>query len=425
MPEPASERIDETVPVLVVGGGLVGLSTALFLAAHGVPPLLVEKHPDLLIHPRARGFSPRTVELFREVGLEPAIRDAGYADPDRFRWVAVRAETLAGEHAPVPEPTTAGFDEASPASFAPIDQDVLERLIRAKVEALGGDLRFSTELVRFGRDGAGVAALVRDRRTGEERTIHADYLVAADGHASPIRQTLGIGVDGPGPFFDILTATIDADLRPALRGRTASIAYLERPRPGTSLLAHDETGRRWVFGLGYAADRETPADYPDERIAGLVREAAGLDGVAVTLRPQIPGTDLKVLGWTIGAHLARAYRSGPVFLAGDAAHVRPADRWVRRQPRHPGRPQPRLEARRRPPRSGGAGVVGHLRGRARPVASLTMGQALARWQARSGVGEVAAAPLLDYAAVAMGYRYRSAAVLGAEHGGPRRSPRPT
>ncbi|HYO30365.1 MAG TPA: FAD-dependent monooxygenase, partial [Thermomicrobiales bacterium] len=323
MPEPASERIDETVPVLVVGGGLVGLSTALFLAAHGVPPLLVEKHPDLLIHPRARGFSPRTVELFREVGLGPAIRHAGYADPDRFRWVAVRAETLAGEHAPVPEPTTAGFDEASPARFAPIDQDVLERLIRAKVEALGGDLRFSTELVRFGRDGAGVAALVRDRRTGEERTIHADYLVAADGHASPIRQTLGIGVDGPGPFFDILTATIDADLRPALRGRTASIAYLERPRPGTSLLAHDETGRRWVFGLGYAADRETPADYPDERIAGLVREAAGLDGVAVTLRPQIPGTDLKVLGWTIGAHLARAYRSGPVFLAGDAAHAVP------------------------------------------------------------------------------------------------------
>jgi putative polyketide hydroxylase len=49
---------DERTPVLIVGGGLVGLSTAAFLAWHDVPCLLVERHPDLLIHPRARGFTP-------------------------------------------------------------------------------------------------------------------------------------------------------------------------------------------------------------------------------------------------------------------------------------------------------------------------------------------------------------------------------
>src|SRR5687767_14162585 len=91
---------DEATPVLIVGGGLVGLSTALFLAWHGLKPLLVERHPDLLAHPRARGFTLRTVELFRQVGLEAAIRAAGYAGGDDFRWVAVRAETLAGEHEP-------------------------------------------------------------------------------------------------------------------------------------------------------------------------------------------------------------------------------------------------------------------------------------------------------------------------------------
>jgi len=66
---------EERTSVLIVGGGLTGLSTALFLAWHGVQPILVERHPDLLIHPRARGFTPRTVELFRHVGLEPAIRE--------------------------------------------------------------------------------------------------------------------------------------------------------------------------------------------------------------------------------------------------------------------------------------------------------------------------------------------------------------
>src|SRR5215212_12100454 len=94
------DSINETTPVLIVGGGLTGLSTALFLAWHGVRPLLVERHPDLLIHPRARGFNQRTVELFRQVGLESAIRAASFAGGDDFRWVAVRAETLAGPHVP-------------------------------------------------------------------------------------------------------------------------------------------------------------------------------------------------------------------------------------------------------------------------------------------------------------------------------------
>ena len=94
----------ERAPVVIVGGGLTGLSTALFLSWQGVRPLLVERHPDLLIHPRARGFTPRTIELYRQVGLEEAIGQASYAQNDAFEWVAVAAETLAGEHHPVSEP---------------------------------------------------------------------------------------------------------------------------------------------------------------------------------------------------------------------------------------------------------------------------------------------------------------------------------
>src|SRR5919204_6874583 len=91
---PNGQTPDERTPVLVVGGGLVGLSTALFLAHHGVRSLLVERHPDLLIHPRARGFTERTVELYRQVGLEAAIRSHTYASGDGFDWVAVRAATV-------------------------------------------------------------------------------------------------------------------------------------------------------------------------------------------------------------------------------------------------------------------------------------------------------------------------------------------
>src|SRR5215216_7452197 len=151
----------ETVPVLIVGGGLTGLSTALFLSWHGVQPLLVERHPDLLIHPRARGFTQRTVELFRQVGLEPAIRAASFAGGDDFRWNAVLADTLAGEHEPV-EDSEEGEEmrDLSPAPFAPIDQDKLEIILRRQAEKLGADIRFSTELLSIDQNDTGVTAVL-------------------------------------------------------------------------------------------------------------------------------------------------------------------------------------------------------------------------------------------------------------------------
>jgi putative polyketide hydroxylase len=157
-----------TPSVLIVGGGLTGLSSAAFLARQGVRCRLVEGHPDLLIHPRARGLTPRTVELYRQIGLQPAIEKAGYAPGDRFEWVPVRAETLADETYAAPEEPVEDDESglASPCTFAPIDQDKLEILLRARAEELGAEVRFSTELRSFEQNDAGVAAVLEDRRTG-------------------------------------------------------------------------------------------------------------------------------------------------------------------------------------------------------------------------------------------------------------------
>src|SRR5918993_3213176 len=402
--------------VLIVGGGLTGLSTALFLAWHGVRPLLVERHPDLLIHPRARGFNQRTVELFRQVGLEPAIRASSFAGGDDFRWIAVRAENLSGDH----EPTDAAEEgdemrTLSPAPFAPIDQDKLEVILRGKAEELGADIRFSTELLSFTQDESGATALLQDRRTGAEQTVRADYVVAADGWDSPIRTRLGIGLDGPGPFFHVVTALADADLRPALRGRRVNIAYLQQPRPGTILMAHDEAGQRWVFGTGFSPQYgESLADFSEKRLIDMVREAAGLPDVAVSLRPQIPGTDLKMLGFAIGAQVAQEYRVGRIFLVGDAAHIVPptgglgANTGIQDAQNLAWKLAAVLRG------EAGPALLDTYHDERRPVGLLTMEQALARWGSRVGEGaEEQTTALLDYAAVAFGYRYQSAAVIGA------------
>ncbi|MGH2617202.1 MAG: FAD-dependent monooxygenase [Thermomicrobiales bacterium] len=413
---PGTTTGDETTPVLIVGGGVTGLAAALFLAWNGVRPLLVERHPDLLIHPRARGFTPRTIELFRQVGIEPAIREAGFASGEAFRWVAVRAETLASEHEPVDEEDEGEeMGRLSPAPFAPIDQDKLEVILRARAEELGADIRFSTEMISFAQDDAGVTAVLKDRRTGAEQTVRAGYMVAADGWDSPIRQQLGIGMDGPGPFFNVVTMLADADLRPALRGRPVNIAYLQQPRPGTILMAHDEAGQRWVFGVGFAPEYgESLADFTAERSAELFRAATGLPQVDVTFRPQIPGTELTMLGFAIGAQVARQYRAGRVFLVGDAAHIVPptgglgANTGI--QDAH------NLAWKLAAVVQGAAGpaLLDTYDEERRPVGLLTMGQALARWGSRVGEGsDGEGEPLLDYAAIAFGYRYRSAAVVGA------------
>jgi len=111
-PNPDAQTAFPTeVPVLIVGGGPVGLTSALLLARQGVRSLLIERHPGTSIHPRARGLNIRTMEIFRSLGLEGAIRAAG-ASLDRNRYL-LWVETLAG--AEIRRiPVNGGFDEARP-----------------------------------------------------------------------------------------------------------------------------------------------------------------------------------------------------------------------------------------------------------------------------------------------------------------------
>src|SRR5580693_8469571 len=81
-------------PVLIVGGGLAGLSAAMFLARQGIRPLLAERHASTSVHPRARGQNPVTMEALRAAGVADQIRAAGPTGRDMLHIVI--AESLAG-----------------------------------------------------------------------------------------------------------------------------------------------------------------------------------------------------------------------------------------------------------------------------------------------------------------------------------------
>src|SRR5262245_13551863 len=155
------ETNQDTTSVLVVGGSLVGLSTALFLAWQGVPTTLVERHAGSSPHPRAIGYTTRTLELLRAVGLGARIPEV----PTSFRLRRARVESLAGrwleESAWTPETHRGLTAEHSPCSGAAIAQDVIEPILRQRAVELGADVRLGVELVRFAQDAGGVTAWLR------------------------------------------------------------------------------------------------------------------------------------------------------------------------------------------------------------------------------------------------------------------------
>src|SRR5260221_13452937 len=85
----------KSVPVLIVGGGPVGLAASFLLSRQGVRSLLVERHPGTAIHPKARGINARTMEVFRQQGVEDAVRAAGLAP--HHTGLIVWTKSLAGE----------------------------------------------------------------------------------------------------------------------------------------------------------------------------------------------------------------------------------------------------------------------------------------------------------------------------------------
>ncbi|MYU56186.1 MULTISPECIES: FAD-dependent monooxygenase [Streptomyces] len=407
--------------VLVVGGALTGLSAAVFLAHQGIRATVVERHPDLLLHPRLRGITPRTVEVFRQVGLGPAIRKESFRGED-VGFVPLRANTLADEYEPVEEASHTEFIDPrafSPSANAGIDQDRLELLLRDRARELGADIRHFTEMTSLDQDADGVTVTVRDRASGDEEVIRADYVIAADGSRSRIRAWLGIETDGPGELFHTITAIVDADLSAAVRGRSIGIVYLQKPRPFSAVMPHDAAGSRWLFSTGYDPRHESVADFTAERVAGMVREASGLDGVDVSLLPQIPGTDVTVLGFPVGARVARSYRSGRVFLAGDAARSQPPTGGFGGstgiQDVH------NLAWKLAAVLTGwaGPGLLDTYDAERRPYGELAMRQAFARFGDRMAGG--AQVELLDYSAVTMGFRYASAAVPGNRETAPIRA----
>jgi putative polyketide hydroxylase len=291
---------------LIIGGGLAGLSTAVFLGLRGVRAVLVERHPSTSIHPRARGQVPTTMEALRVAGVDQAMREAS---PDSKLSVVI-AESLVGReifaHIADDFPDSSRYSDAG---FAMASQEAAERNLARRAAELGADLRFGTEAASVRQDADGVTVSLRDRVGGGAAAVRARYVVAADGHRGRTREALGIGAHGRGVLATVMSIVFEADLSQALRGRGVVLYHMQGSLPGATFATTDDPGRHNVHvGVG-------EGEWDEARCVAAVRTVTGL-----------PGLDVRVLSyapWDTAAWVADRFSAGRVFLVGDAARVMP------------------------------------------------------------------------------------------------------
>jgi len=302
------------IPVLLVGGGPVGLCASILLSQHGVRTLLVERHAGTSIYPKTRLVNTRTMEVFRQSGLEQAVRERGLP-ADRARY-AVWARTLREEELQrrIIATATAGLSDAiSPTSGCTISQEMLEPVLLAHArESMRGEIRFDHELLACSQDTSGVNATVFDRTSRETMQVHAQYLIGADGAHSRVREMLGIPMVGDSALAHRINILFRADLSRWVEGRSINLCFIQHPDARGALAAID--GReRWSFQALYVPEAGQRAeDFTTERCIELIRAAVGV--------PELPVEVLRVVPWSSSARVAARFREGRMFLAGDAAH---------------------------------------------------------------------------------------------------------
>ncbi|WP_328478289.1 FAD-dependent oxidoreductase [Streptomyces sp. NBC_00377] len=401
----------EQTSVLIVGGGLTGLSAAVFLARHGVRATLVERHADTSSHPKARAINPRTMELYRAVGMEERVR-AGRS-PISGNTDLVHVETLAGqERVRMPNASPDDIGRISPTQWTLIDQNQLEPILRERAVEAGADVRFHTRVETVREDEEGVLVRVRDLASDTETEIRAAYVIAADGSRSPLRGMLGIGGHGRGTITNLISFFFEADLDEALRGRRIIAAYVNNPEVRGTIIPIDND-RRWVINVSFFPEQgQSAEDFTEERCVALVRAAVGVPD----LQLKIESVDMPA--WDISARVADAFATRRVFVAGDAAHVMPptgafgASTGIQDAYNLAWKLALVLSG------AAGPGLLASYDAERRPVAEETVRQAMLRFAVRDGKQyKDVAADLLSEAAMTFGYRYPSGAFT-AEDGDP-------
>jgi 2-polyprenyl-6-methoxyphenol hydroxylase-like FAD-dependent oxidoreductase len=313
--------VDEA-PVLIAGGGMVGLSAAAFLAQHGIRSISIERLKASSPLPRAAFFHMRTLEMFRSLGIEDRVREASSRDfvPE---GAIIAMDCICGRKlADIIPNLNEGVEALSPCRRLFLNQPNLEPILRERAREAGATVVQGTEITDVREDSEGVTVRVKSVDGGPTRELRGKYLIAADGAHSKVRESLGIGYDGRGAFSNSLTIYFSADLSPWIGSNAWSIIYVNNPALG-GFFRMNRAGNAGFLAINTVGDpKKDPQaasnaarDCSEARLVELIRAGVGVDDLPV----KIDG----FTRWRATADVAQKLQQGRIFIAGDAAHLMP------------------------------------------------------------------------------------------------------
>jgi 2-polyprenyl-6-methoxyphenol hydroxylase-like FAD-dependent oxidoreductase len=299
-------------PILIVGGGPVGLALACDLGLRGTSCLLIEQGEGLPDHPRATALNSRSMEFMRRWGIADAVHAAG--TPDDFPHTALYCTSFTGyEIARIERPSHGGREpiKQSPERPQRCNQLFLDPILTKLARSFDHvKLRHRCRLEGVKEAADHVIATVYDGANDERMQIAATYLIDCSGGRSVIRPALGIEMSGSpyvGYFVSIFVRVPELWNHHAM-GKAALVTFVDAKGLWRNLISLD--GRE-LYRLGLTGKQYY--DAPDQVDAeGFFREAVGKD---------VPHEILSVRRWMARNVVADRYRHGRIFLAGDAAHL--------------------------------------------------------------------------------------------------------
>ena len=300
-------------PILVVGGGPVGLAVAGELGWRGIACTLVEKTDGTITQPKMDFVGVRTMEFCRRWGIVPWVHAAGYnrAYPQDCAWVSSLTGFEFGRESfppcedekPLPQSTYSRGERCPQNFFDPVLRRFAGRYPHVR-------LRHDVELIDFREDADGVTSRLFDHRAGREETIRTAYVIGCDGGASSVREALGIPMSGS----PVLTYTTNVIFRcpdlEKLHDKKPAYRFIFVGPEGTwaTLVAIDGRGC-WRFSLVGDANQRKPS------------EAEMREAIARAMGKPFDFEILSTMPWVRRQLVADRYGSRRVFIAGDAAHL--------------------------------------------------------------------------------------------------------
>lgn len=302
------------IPVLIAGGGPVGLALALDLNHQRTHCLVVEQEAGTALIPQAKAgtHNERSMEFCRRWGL---IDQIAAAYPDDEARDTVYCTALDGHYigrSKVPSARERGVPPVSPEMMRRCAQNQFDPILAKALRASEyGTLRYALKFESFEQDETGVTSQLRDLASGDVVQVRSQYLVGCDGAGSPIRKALGIPFD----LIKQMDFSLSAMLRIDNLGQYHPFGSLERfmfiGPEGTWANMTSVDGRGlWRFTIVGA---ESALDASAFDITPVIRRAFG--------KLDIPYTVERVVPWRRAQTLARTYGQARVWLAGDSLHT--------------------------------------------------------------------------------------------------------